>query len=281
MSINRALSQTISASIVLLTGVIGVAAFLEPFWTGAVQSTNAYHARIEKAPLFLVVLIGLCFAALLVEMQGKTINAKVVATLGVLTAVISVLRFIEVAFPAPGGFSPIFAPIILAGYVFGARFGFLLGAFTLLVSGIVTGGVGPWLPFQMFTAGWVGMSAGWLGLFFHTRHGWGAVLSLSVLGVFWGLLYGLIMNLYFWPYALGPAEQTWQMGYSLAKTMRHYAAFYLATSLWWDAARAFGNGLLVAVMGAPTLRALIRFRDRFMFENVGVPGAGRPGGSAG
>ena len=36
---------------------------------------------------------------------------------------------------------------------------FLLGVLTLLVSAILTGGVGPWLPYQMFTAGWVGLSA--------------------------------------------------------------------------------------------------------------------------
>ena len=57
-----------------------------------------------------------------------------------------------------------FAPLILGGYVFGARFGFLFGAFALLVSALITGGVGPWLPYQMFAAGWMGLSAGGLGV---------------------------------------------------------------------------------------------------------------------
>ena len=51
-------------------------------------------------------------------------GAKTVAMLGVLVAIASVLRFLETLVPLPGGFSPIFAPILLAGYVFGARFGF-------------------------------------------------------------------------------------------------------------------------------------------------------------
>ena len=71
----------------------------------------------------------------------------------------STLRFAEAAIPGPGGFSPIFLLIVLGGYVYGARFGFLLGALTILVSGMLTGGVGPWMPYQMFVAGWTGMAA--------------------------------------------------------------------------------------------------------------------------
>ena len=63
-----------------------------------------------------------------------------------LVAVNATLRFLEVALPGPGGFSPIFPLIVLAGYVFGGRFGFLMGALTLLVSAIVTGASGPGCP---------------------------------------------------------------------------------------------------------------------------------------
>ena len=41
-------------------------------------------------------------------------------------------------------------------------FGFVLGATTLFASALVTGGVGPWLPFQMLGAAWVGWGAGML-----------------------------------------------------------------------------------------------------------------------
>ena len=122
-------------------------------------------AHDQDAPLVITALVGLALVALPVELQGQTISAKMVAMLGVLVAITSVLRFIEVAVPMPGDFSPIFAPIILAGYVFGGRFGFLMGAFTLLVSRLITGGVGPWLPYQMFAAGWIGLTAGWLPRF--------------------------------------------------------------------------------------------------------------------
>ncbi len=55
-------------------------------------------------------------------------------------------------------------------------------------------------------------------------------LVLSVLGFIWGLLYGAIMNIYFWPYAMGPSAQTWTPGVGLGETLSNYIAFYLVTS---------------------------------------------------
>jgi energy-coupling factor transport system substrate-specific component len=222
--------------------------------------------------------VGLALIALLVELQGQAISAKTVATLGVLVAIASVLRFIEVAVPMPGGFSPVFAPIILAGYVFGGRFGFLMGAFTLLTSALITGGAGPWLPYQMFTAGWVGMTAGWLGRILNleyqisntkyqvSKNARFEVLLLCVLGFVWGLLYGAIINVYFWPYAMGPAAQTWTPGIGLRETLVRYTTFYAATSLGWDLVRAVGNVALILLLGRPTVQALTRFQRRFRFE---------------
>ena len=62
-----------------------------------------------------------------------------------------------------GGFSPIFFLVLVAGYEFGASYGFLVGAFSLLVSALVTGGIGPWLPYETFAVGWMGAAAGLAG----------------------------------------------------------------------------------------------------------------------
>ena len=264
----RPFSHLVSAAIYLLAGSIGLLAFLQPFFGGVAPAGDAFLARSQQSPLVLTLLVALCLAALLVEVQGQTVSAKTVATLGVLVAITSVLRFAEVALPGPGGFSPIFAPIILAGYVFGPRFGFLMGTLALLVSALVTGGVGPWLPYQMFSAGWVGLSAGWLGAWLKSRTGRGALLAIALFGFVWGVLYGAVMNVYFWPFAVGPAGQTWQPGSGLGELLRSYGVFYLATSLWWDLMRGLGNGAFVLVLGAPTLRALRRFRDRFQFDRL-------------
>ena len=96
------------------------------------------------------------------------------------------------------GASPIFALILLVGYVYGPRFGFVMGSLTLLLSAAITAGVGPWLPFQMLCAGWVGVAAGWLPKWKSAR----AELSTAVaFGAVTGFAYGALMNLYSWPFA--------------------------------------------------------------------------------
>ena len=262
--------RVVGGAIYALSTILGTAALLYPFMIRSPWAA-AQGARAQDAPLVTAALVGLSLLALLVELQGETIGAKTVAMLGVLVAIASVLRFLETLVPLPGGFSPVFAPIILAGYVFGARFGFLMGVFTILASALITGGVGPWLPYQMLTSGWVGMSAGWLralGLSGAREGRLGRVehALLCVSGLIWGLLFGAITNLYFWPYAQGPVSQTWSSGLSLRETLVRFGAFYAATSFPWDSARAVGNVALLLPLAAPTVRALTRFRRRFRFQ---------------
>ena len=253
--------RLLAGLIYALSGALGVFAFVAPFFLPGVIVGDLGQGQF--APLLTVALVGLSVLALVVELQGQTLSAKTVALLGVLVAVTSMLRFIDIAIPLPGGFSPIFVPIILAGYVFGARFGFLMGAFTLLVSSLITGGVGPWLPFQMFAAGWAGLTAGWLP---HPKNKWGSLVLLCAFGFFWGLLYGVIINLYFWPFAQGPGAQSWTQGLGLRDTLARYAAFYVVTSLGWDLVRAAWNTVLLLALSAPTIKVLTRFRRRFHFE---------------
>lgn len=252
-----------TGALFLLALVIGLVALLYPFLLPALRPGTGGAPPAVNVPLLSFVLVTLCLAVLLVELQGQAAGAKTVAALGVLVAATATLRFIEVAIPGPGGFSPIFAPILLGGYVFGPRFGFLLGAMTLLVSGIITAGVGPWLPYQMFTAGWVGMSAGWLP---RPRSARAQVALLAGVGALWGLAYGAIMSFYTWPFLAGDPAQTLLPGAGVADALRRYLAFYLATSLVWDSVAAAGNVVLLLALGAPALRALTRFRDRLLFE---------------
>ncbi len=250
-----------------LTTMVGLMAFLYPFWMPVVIAGNDQQAHAGDSALVLTLLVGICLAVLLLEVQSQGISTKAIALLGVLIAINATFRFAEVAVPGPGGFSLIFPLIILTGYVYGGRFGFLVGALTLLVSGIITGAVGPWLPYQMFTAGWVGLTAPLCR--FLVRDHTGTRYELWVLALFagiWGLLFGLIMNLWFWPYAVGASQMYWTPGISVWDTMSRYLVFYAVTSLVWDIARAVGNVLLILFIGAPVLRVLRRFQRRFAFQ---------------
>lgn len=269
----------LSVATYVVISVIGLAAFLYPFWLPAMaQSPGMNLGHSQDAPLMTLLLIGLCLIAIFLDAQSHSLTIKTIALLGVLVAINSVLRFIEVSLPGPGGFTPIFFLIILCGYVFGARFGFLMGALTLLVSGLITGGVGPWLPYQMFTAGWMGMSAGWLARLMvagrrrttddgrrQEQYPSSTLMLLVVFGAAWGFVYGVIINVWFWPFSTGPASQYWQPGIGLIETLQRYAVFYVATSLVWDVFGALGNAVLILLFALPTLRTLQRFKGRFTF----------------
>ncbi len=116
--------------------------------------------------------------------------------------------------PGPAGFSAIFVLPVLAGYAYGPTFGFLLGALSLLVSALIGGGVGPWLPYQMFATGWMGMLSGFLPNM--RRLGKWEPVILAVWGGALGLLFGAIMNIWFWPFLAGGGADHRELAAGLA-----------------------------------------------------------------
>lgn len=265
-------SKFLSTVILVLASALGIWAFLSPFFTlgagraGAATAQGLAHA--DDAPLIFILLLGLCLVVIVANLETRSMDSRMVAVLGVLVGINATLRLI----PGPGGFSAVFFLPLLCGYVFGADFGFLLGALSLLASAIITSNVGPWLPFQMFAAGWVGLVSGWLPRF--PGHRRLEVLLLAAWGAVSGFLYGAIMNLWFWPYLTAPAGGTapastsavWEPGLGLLSTLIRYGLFYLTTSIWWDAGRAAGNLIFILLVGLPTLRLLRRFQQRFHFS---------------
>jgi energy-coupling factor transport system substrate-specific component len=259
----------------LLASLLGLGAFFYPFFLSEVPPTTGL-AHAADSPLLLSVLGALSLLALVLETQGGAASeTKQVALLGVLVGLNAVLGFLETALPGPGGFSPVFFLIILGGYVYGGRFGFLLGGLTMFVAALVTGGVGPWLPFRMLAGGWIGLTAPavryvvkWLRAS-ETR--W-ELIALAVFGSVWSLLFGALMNLWFWPFIGGPGSQAglgyWESGLSAAQGFGRFMTFYVATSLFWDLARLAGTAGMLLLFGGPTLRALRRFARRFTFTVV-------------
>jgi energy-coupling factor transport system substrate-specific component len=249
---------------VALTSLVGLVAFLWPFWSPMTQGQADVASHAQDAPLVTALVVGLCVIVALAD-RTQMLNSKSVALLGVLCAINAALRLVSNFFPMPGGFSLVFVLIILVGYVFGARMGFLMGTFSILASALITGGVGPWLPFQMIASAWVGMTAGWLGKIQipHVKY---QMIIVATFGLVWGMVFGAVMNLYFWPFVAGGADQYYQPGLGLGEVLKRYAAFYVVTSLWYDAARAVGNAVLIAALGPALVKTLQRFKRRLNFE---------------
>ena len=152
--------------------------------------------------------------------------------------------------------------LVLGGRVFGAGFGFLLGATTLFASAILTGGVGPWLPFQMLAAGWVGLGAGLLP----RLRGWREIVLLCGYGAVAALLFGLAMNLSFWPFVIGvSSDLSYVAGAPVTENLQRFITFSLATSLGWDIGRAITTAVGIAVVGPLVLPLLRRAATRARF----------------
>lgn len=244
---------------------VGAAAYLYPFLLSDAPSGGPASAHAGDAPLVFALVLSLALLLFLLELTRQGMNAKTVSLLAVVIVVAAALRLPTL----PAGATAFFFPVIIGGYVFGARLGFLLGAGALFVSAFAVGGFGPWLPFQMFAAGWTGMSAGWLGAVLERPLRGRRRLELAALAVFaggWGFLFGAITNLWFWPYVAQGETISWRPGMGLGETLRHYWSFYLLTSVGWDSLRALANVVLVLAAGRPTLDLLLRFRDRFQIR---------------
>jgi energy-coupling factor transport system substrate-specific component len=216
--------------------------------------------------------IGGLLALLAVETMSRRIDTRGLAIIAAIAAIDSALRLALVT--GVGGFSPIFLLVLVAGYAMGAEFGFLCGAAALLVSALVTGGIGPWLPYEMIATGWVGAVAGLAGTHRRGRPPQRRdIVVLALVGVVTGFGYGAVMDIWDWTFFRGAADFGYVPGLGAAATAQRFGHFYLLTSLAYDSFRAAGNAILVALLGTPLLSALVRLRQRqtLVIENAAAP----------
>jgi energy-coupling factor transport system substrate-specific component len=167
--------------------------------------------------------------------------------------------------PSPGisGFEPEWFILILSARVFGRGFGFVLGAIALFASALITGGVGPWLPFQMLAAAWVGFGAGCLP----PLRGWPERLMLAGYGIVAALAYGLLTNFWFWPFISGQTSTySYAPGAGTLANLHSFLLFDLTTSMGFDLTRAATTAVMLLILGRPVLAALRRASRRAVFE---------------
>jgi len=246
-----------SALALTAVSAVGLVAFGWPFFTEPGSALDTSHSG--DAPILFVAILPLLAAIVLAELTSGGMDSKSVAMLGMLCAVGGALRALG---PGTAGLEPSFAIIILGGRVFGRGFGFVQGAVTLFAGALITGGVGPWLPFQMMAAGWVGFFAGCL------PRGRGRVEVAMVAGYAFvaGLAFGVVMNIWFWPFAAYGPETSFVAGDPFSANLSRYAVFYVTTSLLWDLGRSVLSLLVIVFAGSALLRALRRAGRRAAFD---------------
>ncbi len=259
---SRAIRLSPTAVLTLVAvSVVGVAAFI---WPLILTSTGA-DDHAADAPWVFVLMLPLLLGVVATQISDGYLDSKAIALLGVLAGISALLR------PLTGGLTGVqlmFFLLIPAGRVFGPGFGFVLGNVAMFASAVLTGGGGPWLPFQMLAAGWIGLGAGLLP----PLRGRPELALLSGYAFLAGVGYGFVMNLWFWPFAAdrtGTASAVAYLpGAPLADNLHRWLEFSIATGLSFDIPRGLSTAAAVLIVGRPVLLALRRAARRAAFDTA-------------
>jgi energy-coupling factor transport system ATP-binding protein len=235
--------------VLVVANLAAAAAFLWPLVATAVPSqaqAAVPYIALSLAPLAVVLVLA--------ALDASVRSAHTLALLAVLAALGAAIR---VASTGVGGVEALFVLLILAGRAYGPRFGLLLGAASIAVSALMWGGIGPWLPFQMFACGWVAAGAGLLP---RRVPGAAELGMLCLYGVVSSYLFGLLMNMWFWPFAIGADTSiSYVPGAWVGENLANFLVYSLVTSTaTWDTLRAVTTVIGVLLVGRAVLSALRR-----------------------
>ncbi len=251
--------KLLSRITVALAAIGSLLVFTWPLFISASAPNQANLAQglfIALMPLLLVLIS--------VEFASGQIEIKQLAVLGVLIALNAVIRTLGAG---TGGIETAFFIIIIGGYALGAGFGFILGASSLLVSALLAGGIGPWLPFQMMAAGLVGIGAAMLPrLKGHTSR----MLVLIPYAVVAAFGYGALMTMWNWPFLAGSGGSlSYVAGAGVVENLTRFLQYELITGgLLWDLGRAITTCVLLALTAKALLATLERVASRTGVQKI-------------
>ncbi len=247
-----------TAVVLTLASVAGLMMFCWPLF---VRGPADGVGHTVDAPFVFIVVLPFLVATVLASFSEGGMDSKALAMLGVLSAVNAALRPLGAG---TAGIETVFFLLVLAGRVFGPGFGFVLGCTSIFTSALLTAGVGPWLPFQMVASAWIGLGAGLLP---RRVSGRAEIVMLAFYGVAAAYVFGFLMNLWSWPFALGLGTE---LSYSpvdpLLDNLHRFVIFTVTTStLGWDTGRAITNAVAIVVLGPAVLATLRRASRRASF----------------
>ena len=252
--------RTRSVIALVLASLVSLYGFLWPFLLDA--KSGVHHLNNQ---IFFFLAVPIALALLITEISNKRLDAKSVALLGVLAALTAAMRPMGAG---AAGIEPMWFILILSARVFGPSFGFVLGILSMFVSACLTGGFGPWLAYQMFAAGWIGLAAGALPqrIGRYAIRGRKEILLLVLFAIMAAFTFGLLMDLQFWPWALGSQTQlSYSSTASVGTNFHHFIIYHFASSMAWDVPRAVLTAGLTIITAPAILFALRRTERKAAF----------------
>ena len=194
-------------------------------------------------------IIGCIMIPFFTRFEIRQVTGREVVILAMLAAIAAIGR---VPFASLPSVQPTSFVIIIAGLVFGAESGFIVGAVAAIVSNIFLG-QGPWTPWQMFAWGMMGMTAGLLRNTWWMKKIWG----LSLFGFVWGYLFGWFMNM-------------WIIVSNLASFSWEYLFGIFISSIYFDLAHGLSNVFFIVVFALSWIKILERFKRKYGLLERGV-----------
>jgi len=235
----------------IATSAVSAIGFLWPFFISEKQGHPQW-----------IFLLATPFALLLllISVSNKSLDSKSVALLAVLSALIAALRPMGTG---AVGIEPMWFVLILSARVFGASFSFLLGTISMFLSAILTGGLGPWVAYQSFAAGWIGLG---VAIIPKKVKGKIEIAALACYGIIAAEFFGIAMDLQFWPWTLGADTQlSYRAGAPLGENLSHFISYHFLSSMAWDIPRAVFTASLILFTAKPVLHTLRRAHTRAAF----------------
>ncbi len=233
------------------SSAISAVGFLWPFFVTSAQARPQWIFAIAL-PCALLLLFA--------SVSNDKLDTKSIALLAVLAAIIAALRPMGTG---AVGIEPMWFVLILAARVFGPSFGFLLGSIAMVLSAFLTGGLGPWVAYQAFAAGWIGLG---IGLLPRQIRGVKEIALLAIYGVIAAAFFGIAMDLQFWPWAVGVDTQlSYRAGAPISENLSRFLDYHFLSAMAWDLPRALFTSTLIVITGKPILHTLRRAHTRAAF----------------
>lgn len=215
-------------------------------------------SNVNQVQLLIALLIPIAMLLLLNDTLNHLISIRSFALIAIFISAAVALRPLGLGV---AGLEPIWVAIIIAGYTLGVSAGFLVGGLSLILSALVTGGVGPWLGNQMVLAALIGAGAGLIGRINTQR------LFITIYAFIATYLFGWFMNLWFWPtFSNLQTSIAFDPTSTFLERVGAWVRFSLLTSSGFDIPRAVLSATLVWLVARRLQATVTRLNAPFTTE---------------